>query len=161
MPGTLQTAAITRRPNVRRWTLVAVGVACVAIGGVGAVVPGLPTTVFLIAASWCFTRSCPWLEERLIRNRFFRPYLRFLDTGEPMPRRAMWTTLALMWAAIAISTALLVRDDVSLAIALSVPLAGLVGTGFIVRLAKPVTRPSVEIGASCPFNPNRAGSTPN
>ncbi|CAE7863446.1 ybaN [Symbiodinium necroappetens] len=150
----------SRTPNVRRWTLVGLGVSCVALGAIGAVVPGLPTTVFLIAASWCFTRSCPWLEDRLVRNRFFRPYLRFLDSGEPMPRRVMWTSLSLMWIAIAVSTVLLVVSDASIAVVVCVPLSGVVGTGFIIRLARPAARPRHEIGACCPFNPSRAGSTP-
>jgi hypothetical protein len=55
--------------------LAAAGLLCVGLGALGAVLPGLPTTIFLILASYCFTRSCPWLEERLLRTRLFAPYM--------------------------------------------------------------------------------------
>ncbi len=80
------------RSRARRWLLAALGVGCVGCGAVGVVVPGLPTTIFLIAGSWCFARSCPWLEERLIRVPLFRPFLgyrrcsgRFSATSSPAP----------------------------------------------------------------------------
>lgn len=135
---------------MRRWTLACLGLLCVGLGGIGVVVPGLPTTIFLIAASWCFTRSCPWLEERLIRNRFFRPYLKFIDRGEPMPRRVMWITLAVMWVAIGLSTTMLWLGDTPIFVALCVPLAGVVGTVFIVRFAEDrVPGKATETSARC------------
>jgi uncharacterized membrane protein YbaN (DUF454 family) len=89
-----------------RLFLAALGVVCVGLALVGVFVPGLPTTVFLIAAAYLFARSCPFLEERLIRRAPFRPYLRYLD-GEPMPRRAKATAIALMWVAVTTSLAVL------------------------------------------------------
>lgn len=89
----------------RRWLLAGVGVIAVALGAVGAVVPGLPTTVFLIVASYCFARSCPWLEERLLRVPIFSPYMAFIDDGRPMPRRARLIALGAMWLSVSISLA--------------------------------------------------------
>ncbi len=80
------------RSRFHRWLLVAGGVTLVGIGAVGVFLPGLPTTIFLLGASWCFTRSCPWLEERLIRIPLFRPFLVYLDQGAQMPRKVVvWT----------------------------------------------------------------------
>ena len=47
------------RPARGLWRVgwVVAGLACVALGGVGVVVPGLPTTVFFIGAAACFSRS--------------------------------------------------------------------------------------------------------
>ena len=75
-------------PPPKRIALAALGIVCVGLAFAGAVLQGLPTTIFLIAASYLFARSCPWLEERLIRVRWFRPYLPYLDGSRPMPRRA-------------------------------------------------------------------------
>jgi len=80
-----------------RWGLAGTGFLCVGLGAVGAVVPGLPTTIFLIVASWCFTRSCPWLDERMRASRIFAPYVRFLDPAEPMPARTRAIVVALVW----------------------------------------------------------------
>lgn len=45
------------------------------LGAIGAAVPLLPTTVFLIAAAWCFARSSPRLHARLMAHPRFGPPL--------------------------------------------------------------------------------------
>ena len=110
---------------------------CVGLAAVGVVVPGLPTTVFLIAASYLFTRSCPWLEDRLIRVRWFRPYLPYLDGSRPMPRRARWIAIGLMWSAVSVSllvTAGVGRLQVGFAAALVG--AAAIGTWVILRIRR-------------------------
>jgi uncharacterized membrane protein YbaN (DUF454 family) len=119
----------------RRWTLAAVGVGCVGLAAVGVFVPGMPTTIFLIVASWCLARSCPWLEQRLIRNRFFGPFLRYVDGVEPMPPRAQAVSLALMWMAIGVSAGLLVGQELTWPAVLTAVL-GVIGTAFIVRAGR-------------------------
>lgn len=127
------------RSRLQRWLLTGLGVLLVGIGALGVVLPGLPTTVFLLGASWCFARSCPWLEERLIRVPLFRPFLGALDGGGRMPRRAVVTTLIVMWAAIAVSAALLaLTGDQRPVLAAVVVAAGLVGTVFVLRAGRPL-----------------------
>jgi len=99
-----QSVASASEDRIRRWCLAGTGVVCVGVGGVGVFVPGLPTTIFLIIASWCFTRSCPWLEERLIRRPIFRPFLQYLEPGTAMPTRARVISTVIMWIAIACSS---------------------------------------------------------
>jgi len=122
------------RSRLRSVAFGAVGIAAVGLGALGAVVPGLPTTIFLIAACWCFARSNPALERRLVRNRFFGPFLGFLDAGSGMPMRAKLVSLAMMWAAVGASTALLTLGDVPLMVPVSVVVAGALGTWMIVRV---------------------------
>lgn len=82
----------------KRGVFVAVGTAFVGIGAVGVVVPGLPTTVFLIVASYFFSKSCPALTDRWLRRGVLAPYMRYADEGRPMPFHARLIALALMWA---------------------------------------------------------------
>ena len=53
---------------VLRPVLIGAGVFFVVLGAIGTVVPGLPTTIFLIIAAWCFARSSArfygWLYSR-------------------------------------------------------------------------------------------------
>lgn len=93
----------------RRWLLATLGVVSVGLAVVGAILPGMPATVFLIIASYCFARSCPWLEERLLNHRIFAPYRPYIRSGAPMPRRARVIALALMWASISVSLVGLAR----------------------------------------------------
>jgi uncharacterized membrane protein YbaN (DUF454 family) len=49
---------------------------------VGLFLPGLPTTVFWLAAAWCFARSRPELRDRLYAHPRIGPILSdFLDHG--------------------------------------------------------------------------------
>jgi len=57
----------------RRRGYLALGMLMVALGAVGAVLPVMPTTVFLIAAAACFGRASPALEARLLRHPRFGP----------------------------------------------------------------------------------------
>ncbi|MEE4272149.1 MAG: YbaN family protein [Thermoanaerobaculales bacterium] len=123
--------------RVHRWLLVTVGVALVGIGAVGVFVPGLPTVVFLLGASWCFARSCPWLEERFIRIPLFKPFFVYLDNGARMPRRVMVWTLIVMWVAIGISSTLVSTGaNPKPFVAAIIAVAGVVGSYFVIRLGR-------------------------
>ena len=137
MPTATPTAP--RHPNELsrpvRWALVGAGMACVALATLGVVVPGLPTTVFLILATWCFTRSCPVLERKLIReNPVFRPFLKYLAPGTRMPRRIKALVIAVMWTAVILSSATIVAaSDAAAPIVVGVALAAVVGSVVIIR----------------------------
>lgn len=123
--------------QLRRWLFAGAGVACVGVGAVGVFVPGLPTTVFLLMASWLFARSCPWLEDRLVRIPLFRPFLARVEPGAGMPRHAVRGTLAVMWAAIGVSAGLLLLGQrPGRLVAAAIVLAGLLGTVVILRLGR-------------------------
>lgn len=122
------------RPVPVKVGLAALGLLCVALGAIGAVVPGMPTTVFLVMASWAFTRSCPWLERKLVYNRFFAPFTKYLRPGAVMPLRAKVFALVLMWASIAASIALAEIPSPAVWWMRGTTVAlGLVGTWFILR----------------------------
>ena len=128
--------------RMRRILLACLGVLCVGLAAIGVVLPGVPTTIFLILATACFMRSCPWLQRTLIENRFFGPFLKYLEPGAAMPVRAKVISICVMWAAISVSIVLLSSHDLSLAWAAgTIVLAGLVGTVCIVRMGRPPARP--------------------
>jgi uncharacterized membrane protein YbaN (DUF454 family) len=146
-PDTISESSQTRS-RLHRWLLVAIGVSLVAVGAVGVFLPGLPTTVFLLGASWCFARSCPWLEERLIRIPLFRPFLVYLDTGAQMPRRVVGWTLVVMWSAVAASAvSLVVGKDPQPLLAMSIVALGVIGSFFVLRLGRKVGEAEEEAGS--------------
>jgi uncharacterized membrane protein YbaN (DUF454 family) len=87
----------------RRRLLAYAGIACIGLGSAGAVLPVLPTTPFLLLAAWCFARSNPELGRRLLSKRVFRPYRPYLDGTRPIPARARWLTIALVWLVVGAS----------------------------------------------------------
>ncbi len=61
---------------------------CVALGLIGVVVPGMPTTVFMLIAAWAGTRGWPRLEHWLLNHpRFGPPIVLWREQGA-MSRRA-------------------------------------------------------------------------
>jgi hypothetical protein len=89
--------------------------------------------VFLIVASYCFARSCPWLEERLLRVPVFAPYMAFLDDSRPMPRRARIVALGAMWLSVSLSLAWLYAAG-RLSPALALIIVGIAATGTVVLM---------------------------
>ena len=64
---------------MKRSLFIVLGLLCVALGAAGVVVPGLPTTPFLLLASWLFYRSSPRLQQWLLASwlgRYIRSYHR-------------------------------------------------------------------------------------
>jgi len=116
--------AVKRGPG--RLVYVCGGCICVGLGAIGTVVPGMPTTVFLIVASYLFARSSPSLDAWLHRNRWFGPSLRrFHETGG-MARRTKIVALTSMWTGITLSIVALSRVGTTAQVATLA--LGLVGT---------------------------------
>jgi uncharacterized protein len=89
--------------QARRVLFGTLGVLCLALGIIGVFVPGLPTTEFVLASSYLFSRSSPALEAWLERHRWFGPLLRqFRMTGGMRPQgKAL--ALASTWTGVGIS----------------------------------------------------------
>ena len=68
----------------------------VVLGAFGVILPGLPTTPFLILAAACYIRSSQRLYDWLIANKTFGPYLRDYREGKGIPRRAKKIALVMM-----------------------------------------------------------------
>lgn len=121
----------------RRWAFAGLGVASVGMGWLGVFIPGLPTTIFLIIASYCFTRSCPWLEDRLLRIPLFAPYMKVLDEGRGMSRQAATRALVSMWSCVGLSLGLLfVSGRLKPWAAAAIVAGALAGTVMILRYAR-------------------------
>ena len=107
-----------------------VGLGClfVGLGAIGAVVPGMPTTVFLVLAAACFIRSSQKLYDWLISNKTFGPYLKDYREGKGIPRRAK--VLALSMIVIFVSFAVFYAIEAT-QIKVLVGLIGLIGFLFV------------------------------
>ena len=126
------------RGRIQRALYASLGCACIGLGALGTVVPGLPTTVFLIAASYLLTRSSPRLERRLREHRRLGPFLQRLAETGGMPRQAKVAALASMWTGVALSC--LALAAVGVAAQAATVAGGAVGTAtvlFWVRTAPP------------------------
>lgn len=79
-----------------RAVLWACGVVALIFGVVGIIVPGLPTTPFVLIAGACFIRASPRAHTWLLRNRTFGPILAEWEQHHSIPRRVKRFALAAM-----------------------------------------------------------------
>lgn len=73
--------------GVRRAAYLVLGSGFVVLAILGVVLPGLPTTPFLLLASYFLSRSWPRLHQALINNRIFGPILRDWQTHRGVTQR--------------------------------------------------------------------------
>lgn len=117
----------------------AFGWCAVAFAVAGALLPGLPTTVFVIAAAWCFSRSSRRFERWLRENPLLGPVLRRVPPGGGMPASAKRSALMTMWTAILFSSAVLA--GVHWAAVMATIGLGAVGTLSILFAVRTVAEP--------------------
>lgn len=98
--------------------LVVAGIGFVGLGILGAFLPVLPTTPFMLVAAACFARASPRFYNGLLNNRTFGPTIREWRRYRAIPYRTKWTAIALMSITLAASIAFGV-DDRRLQIALA------------------------------------------
>jgi len=121
-----------------RWLLFLLGVLLTVLAAIGAFLPVLPTTPFLLLAAACFVRSSPRFHRRLLENRAFGPYLVQWGRDHTVPREAKRKAYGLVVVTFLLSIVLV--DGVWLRVALA-----LFGVALIVFLVwLPTTRRDQE-----------------
>lgn len=94
------------RPTVarglKRVLLQALAAVALVLAVLGVVLPGLPTTPFVLLAAWAAARSSPRLAAWLERHRLFGPMIRDWQAGGRVSRRAKWSATLAMLACAAI-----------------------------------------------------------
>ena len=94
--------------HAARLMLIAAGLICVGLGALGILLPGLPTTPFLLLAAYCFARSSEHFHNWLLNHRWFGSYVRNFESGRGMTRPAKATTLLVMWLSFGVTIVLFV-----------------------------------------------------
>ena len=68
----------------------------VILGFIGAVLPGMPTTVFLILAAWASSRGWPQMDNWLLNHPKYGSTLRDWRANGTVPRKAKWLATIMM-----------------------------------------------------------------
>jgi len=73
------------------------GVLCVVLGTIGIVTPVLPTTPFLLLATYLFAKSSPKMHEFLLKNKVFGKYLSDYFENKPIPIKQKLYSILFLW----------------------------------------------------------------
>jgi uncharacterized protein len=76
------------------------GAIAVLLGILGIFLPLLPTTPFLLLASWCFARGSDRLHGWLLSHRVFGAYLRNFEAGRGIPLKAKIVATVMLWGSL-------------------------------------------------------------
>jgi uncharacterized membrane protein YbaN (DUF454 family) len=79
-----------------RVALVLAGTGFVGLGILGAFLPVLPTTPFMLLAAACYARASTRFYNGLLNNRAFGPTIREWRRYRSIPYRTKWTAIGLM-----------------------------------------------------------------
>ena len=88
---------------MKRIVLTFLGCLALVLGGIGILLPLLPTTPFVLLAAGCFSASSPRLYRRLEQSRLFGEYLRNYRDKTGISRGARFRALFFLWLTIGIS----------------------------------------------------------
>lgn len=71
------------------------GFICIGLGAIGIVLPGLPTTPFLLLALFCFTKGSEKIHLWFLQTKLYKKYLQEYDEKRAMTMKQKITILAI------------------------------------------------------------------
>jgi len=89
--------------DIRKAVLIFAGTVFVGLGVLGMFLPLVPTTVFLLMAAYCYSRSSDRFHGWLLSNRLFGKYISNYKSGRGISVRQKVSTLSALWLSIGFS----------------------------------------------------------
>lgn len=90
-------------PRPIRWLLWLAGTIALGLGLIGVVLPGLPTTPFVLLAAACYARASPRLHRRMCESAWIGPMLRDWEANRSLTRQVKTIALTSMAIMVAVS----------------------------------------------------------
>lgn len=99
----------------------AAGWSCLIMAYIGVVTPGIPFSIFLVGAAYCFARSSKKMEQWIYNNPQFGPFLTNWENRRIFPKKAKFMMIGVMSSSLAIMY-------------FTVPITGVVYSGIAMAL---------------------------
>ena len=94
---------------------------CLIMAYIGVVTPGIPFSIFLVGAAYCFARSSKKMEDWIYNHRYFGPFLVNWEKRRVFPRKAKYAMVLVM------SSSLLIMY-------FTIPIQGVFYSGIVMSL---------------------------
>ena len=111
---------------------VSLGMILSSIGMIGILVPGLPTTIFMILAAGCFFRSSRKMYQWVVSHPIFGEAVLRFRNGDGMPKMAKYYSIITMWIFIIFAFLFGISDSGAWIKGLII-FSAIVGTFYIIR----------------------------
>ena len=108
-----------------------IGMIFTAVGMVGIIVPGLPTTIFMILAAGCFFHSSTKMYRWVISHPLFGDQVLRFREGDGMPKKAKYLSILTMWTFIMFAVFIGLQNS-AVWIKYFIVLSGATGTFYII-----------------------------
>ncbi len=69
---------------------------CLIMAYIGIVTPGIPFSIFLVGAAYCFARSSKKMEHWIYNHKHFGPFLTNWENKRVFPQKAKYAMIAVM-----------------------------------------------------------------
>lgn len=117
--------------KVKRILFIVVGTILLGIGGLGVLLPIVPTTPFLLLAAACYARGSKRIHRWMLRNRVFGAFIRNYVERKGITPRQKTVTLGFLWVTMTFTIVFVVD---SLILRLFLVLIALAVSGHILKL---------------------------
>ena len=97
--------------EIKRLFFFSLGVTLFAVGTVGAILPVLPTTPFILASFFCFGKSSKRAERWISNNRYFGSYIENYKTKQGVPLDIKLKSILFLWTALIASLIIFAHEN--------------------------------------------------
>ena len=87
---------------IKRYLWLTVGMLSLVMAYIGFVVPGIPFSVFLVFAAYCFSKSSKRMHDWLYNHKYFGPFLTNWVEYKVFPLKMKYMMIAVMSSSLAI-----------------------------------------------------------
>lgn len=88
--------------DIKKSIFFVLGWFCLIMAYVGVITPGIPFSIFLVGAAYCFARSSKKMEDWIYNHKLFGPFLINWENKRIFPKKAKYTMIAVMSSSLAI-----------------------------------------------------------
>lgn len=96
--------------KAKRIIYIVLGSVFLILGTIGIFVPLLPTTPFWLLTCWFYVRSSRQLYARVMRNRYFGPYIRGFIEDKAISVRGKAVSLGVMWTSAVLTSVFIIEQ---------------------------------------------------
>lgn len=90
--------------NLKKILLIIIGSIALILGAIGAVLPVLPTTPFVLLAAACFARSSEKLHNWLVETKYFGEFIRHYNENTGIAKKTKIKAISFLWITLICST---------------------------------------------------------